>query len=105
MNHCSRKKRLEIVQPEKQKNKKESCKNTLLSQVGSFMNWGKKRQVWVPLFHGNKIKDKTLQQQQLQSKNPRTVVTTATKMTPGTRDFEKKKLEEKKKGGEGGDRN
>jgi hypothetical protein len=44
-----------------------------------------------------------LQQQQLQSKNPRKVVTTATKMTPGTRDFEKKKLEEKKKGG--GDRN
>jgi len=39
------------------KNKKESCKNTLLSQVWSFMNWEEKKgQVWVPLFHGNKIK-------------------------------------------------
>jgi hypothetical protein len=50
MNHCSRKKRLEIVQPEKQKNKKESCKNTLLSQVGSFMNWGKKKTGLGPTF-------------------------------------------------------
>jgi hypothetical protein len=44
------------------------------------------------------------QQQQLQSKNPRTVATTATKMTPGTRDFEKKKTGGKKRE-KGGDRN
>jgi hypothetical protein len=76
MNHCSEKKTPWDCAT--WKTKKQSCKNTLLSQVGSFINWGKKRQVWVPLFQGNKIKNKTLQQQQQQqSKNPRTVATTA----------------------------
>jgi hypothetical protein len=37
-------------------------------------------------------------QQQLQSKNPRTIAITATKMTPGIRDFEKENWEKKKKG-------
>jgi len=45
-----------------------------------------------------------LQQQQLQSKNPRTVATIVTKMTSGTLDFEKKNWGGKKKKKKG-DRN
>jgi hypothetical protein len=80
------------------KNKNESCKKhitfagLIIHQLGK-----KKRQVWVPLFHGNKKKKNKTLQQQLQSKNPRTIATTATKMTPGTRDFEKENWGGKKK--------
>jgi hypothetical protein len=57
MNHCSEKKRNEIVQPEKQKKQKRKLQKHITFAGLIIHQLGKKKgQVWVPLFHGNKIK-------------------------------------------------
>jgi hypothetical protein len=102
MNHRSEKKRLEIVQPEKQKRK---LQKTHYFRRFDHSSTGKKRKdrSGSHFFMVIKLKKNKTLQQQLQSKNPRTIATTATKMTPGTRDFEKENWGGKKK--KIGDRN